>query len=262
MFNTERRLGFHATWLVVLVLAVSVASYGPAAIIQAVIPDVVPTANKRGTSSVFQLAGSATPNAVGTPFCDDGSGNAVAGNCSPGVNSAALQYSQKTTTNFNTAAVHPILVLANAGVGSVTLPAGVLNNLGQEFYVRAMGFVTTGNTPSGFGSAELIVSFGAVAVTDQTIVLTSLPANTTVPFDLWFQFVTRTTGATGSGIAIGRMNFYQAGTGAMGAINAYSFANQASHVVDFTSSFAVSFSATLSAAVNQWAFEQVTLSYI
>jgi hypothetical protein len=48
----------------------------------AIIPQAVPTANKRGNSTVFQLATSTATAAAGTVFCDDGSGNVTTAGCS------------------------------------------------------------------------------------------------------------------------------------------------------------------------------------
>jgi len=48
-----------------------------AGIIPAIIPSAVPVANKRGNSTVFQLAVNNSAATAGAPFCDDGSGNAT-----------------------------------------------------------------------------------------------------------------------------------------------------------------------------------------
>lgn len=55
-----------------------------AGIIQAVIPQVVPTANKRGTATVFQLAANNSAASAGATFCDDGSGNVTTSGCNSG----------------------------------------------------------------------------------------------------------------------------------------------------------------------------------
>ena len=53
-------------------------------IMQPIIPQLVPVANKRGTSNVFQLALNNSAAAAGTAFCDDGSGNVTTVGCSGG----------------------------------------------------------------------------------------------------------------------------------------------------------------------------------
>ena len=60
--------------LLLLALVGVFVTFAPASIIQAIIPQAVPTPNKRGTSTIFALATSATPGAAGATVCDDGTG--------------------------------------------------------------------------------------------------------------------------------------------------------------------------------------------
>lgn len=75
-------------WFEVLLLVSTIGIFydaaGQAGVIQATIPQVVPAANKRGSATVFQLAGDTGTAAAGTLFCDDGSGNATTAGCTGG----------------------------------------------------------------------------------------------------------------------------------------------------------------------------------
>ena len=55
-----------------------------AGIFQAIIPQAVPTANKRGNATVFQLANNNSAGSAGATICDDGSGNATESGCNSG----------------------------------------------------------------------------------------------------------------------------------------------------------------------------------
>jgi hypothetical protein len=62
----------------ILLVAVALCGSG---IVPAIIPNAVPTANKRGNSNVFALASSNSAASAGTTYCDDGSGNLTTSGC-------------------------------------------------------------------------------------------------------------------------------------------------------------------------------------
>jgi len=66
---------------VTALLLIAICSYVPAGIIQAVIPQAAPTANKRGNSTVFQLAADNSSGTRGQLLCVDSNGNASVTNC-------------------------------------------------------------------------------------------------------------------------------------------------------------------------------------
>ena len=71
-------------FLAVVIIGVFYDIGSQAGIIPAVIPQVVPIANKRGNATAFQLAGNTGTASAGTVFCDDGAGNTTTSGCSSG----------------------------------------------------------------------------------------------------------------------------------------------------------------------------------
>jgi len=95
-------------WLFCLVMGLS------GTIIQAVIPQVVPTANKRGTGHVFALSTSNTAAAAGSTVCDDGNGNyntGVSGCVSGSSVSPAAPFISFSGTNYVAADMFPFTAL-------------------------------------------------------------------------------------------------------------------------------------------------------
>ena len=125
--------------LAFLVWLAAVPSSTVAGIIQAVIPQVVPTANKRGNATVFQLANNNSAASAGTLFCDDGSGNATTSGCSTGGTTATITVANAASTGTTTSTLTKLTgapstaVIATAGdtggvVGVTTAGAGTVGN--------------------------------------------------------------------------------------------------------------------------------------
>jgi len=118
-----------------LLAAISFVSI-QAGIIQAIIPQAVPTPNKRGNSSVFQLAADSTTAAAGTAFCDDGNGNTTTAGCNVASSSAFSAITSGTNTKAG--------MVVGAGATLATASTGTLFANG----IRAYTVATLPGSPS------------------------------------------------------------------------------------------------------------------
>jgi len=136
LFDRYTIIGAFAGLLIFLILAPRGTVAG---IIQAVIPQVVPTANKRGNGTVFQIAASSTSAAAGTLLCDDGSGNTTTSGCSTGGTTATITIANDASTGTT---LNKLAKLT--GAPSTAIIAGASDTGGVVGVVTA-GAGTTGN---------------------------------------------------------------------------------------------------------------------
>lgn len=176
-----------------VVLLLGLAGYGGAAIIQAIIPQAVPTPNKTGTNgTIFQLAKSTTPGAAGAAICDDGTGLTTTSGCTAN----AATSTTPVTVNTNTTSDQQLMELS--------LSAGYLNSLGRPFDFFGAGVYTTqvAQTPTLTLKIKLCTVSGCgsgTVVTLVNIVTTATVASiTNNNWNLRAVAVTAATGATGN----------------------------------------------------------------
>lgn len=217
---------------VVLLLLVSLASYTPAGILQAIVPASVPAASKQGsTGTKFLIANGAYTN--GHLVSVDASGNAVdfgtatalgtvngqALNFNGSINLPAgaqlpsgLFFSQYVTKVVNTAGFSSIIT---TGAGSTTLPSGQMNTQGNMVRLRAGGSMA----PNALGTSLTISwQFGGTQCASGAVALPHSGDSLNWAADVIA--TTYTTGATGTVYCTGQLVFVDtaAGTGTPVAI--------------------------------------------
>ncbi len=132
-FNKWSLLGLAAAFLIWLA---AVPSSTIAGIIQAIIPAAVPTANKQGNGSKFQLAG--TVAGTGATLCTDASGNATTTGCTSGGGAAgATLFSSTTQAGPSNSAAETSLI--GTVTGSTTIAANTFTN-GTILEARGQGY--------------------------------------------------------------------------------------------------------------------------
>jgi hypothetical protein len=164
-----------------------------AGIIQAFIPQVVPTANKRGNATVFQLAANTSTATAGTVFCDDGNGNVTTSGCAP--LAAPVVNTTPVTVTANTTADQTLMELA--------LGAGQLNSLlPYDFFGAGVYSLPVASTPTLTFKVKLCTVSGCgsgTVVTLVSITTTAATGNVTnLNWNLRFVGITHTTGTTGN----------------------------------------------------------------
>lgn len=209
MFNVKRPGGYSLALAAVL-LAISAASYGPAAILQAIIPASVPAANKQGsTGTKFLIANGSFTN--GNLHATDANGNAVdfgAGTLGT-INGQNLTFGGGLTlpAGANTsgglvASQYAFNSLLTAGptdlfntfvAGSRTLAAGIMNVLGAT--TRIQGWGTFQSNAAGT-TLTVGIAMGATTLAQQGF---AFPA-TAVSYQFFFDSIITTyqTGTTGT----------------------------------------------------------------
>ena len=194
-FDRWTFLGAAAVFLVWLA---AVPSSTLAGIIQAIIPAAVPTANKQGNASKFQLATGSTTNGHCIEY--DGSGNAVdagvgcsgSGAGTPG----STLFSSTTSVGPNNTAVETSLI--GAVTGSTTIAANTFTP-GALLHVGAQGFFSL---PAVADSLTLNVKCGSTVLGSASFT-PAAGAITNGTFRVWLDIAARGTGAGGSFITNG-----------------------------------------------------------
>jgi hypothetical protein len=124
MLDIKRR-----SWVPVALVGaviVGVAAYGPAAVIQAVIPQVVPTANKQGNGTKFQLAAGSFVSGNCQQY--DANGNTIdAGSPCGGIGAGITQLTQDVLAGPGSGSVAATV----AGINAVPLCTGFTPTNGQ-----------------------------------------------------------------------------------------------------------------------------------
>jgi hypothetical protein len=217
-------------WLFSLVMGLS------GAIIPAIVPQAVPTANRRGTSTVFALAGSSTPGSAGATVCDDGSGN-YSTNVSGCVSAAPIFSQTNTVTDSTTGATS----LSGTGVGSLTLGANFFA-VGTVLHFAVSGIYTTTGTP---GNITVAIKLGSTTI--GTTGADTLPASqTSGVWRLIGDITCRTAGSGGTVILNTILEFAPSGT-TLTASDA-SIANSSAVSINTTTTQAFDVTANFSAA--------------
>ncbi len=181
----------------IVMLVMAIASYTTAGVIQAIIPGTVPVANKRGSSSIFQLAAGNSAGVAGAPFCDDGSGNATTTGCS----NLATLFSSTTQAGPNNSAVETSLI--GSVTGSSTIAANTFSN-GRVLDLRAQGIFSL---PSIADSLTVNVKCGSTIFAASSF--TPAPgAVTNGTFRLWLMITSIGSGATGAFMTNGAIELY------------------------------------------------------
>jgi hypothetical protein len=182
------------TALILAAILAGVISLPPktrAGILQAIVPGAVPTANKRGTSSIFGLAASTTPAAAGTLFCDDGTGALTVSSCNGVSTTGAPFFSSTTQAGPNNTAAETSLI--GTVVGSKTIPANSFDN-SKLLEVRAQGFFSL---PTVADSLTLKVKCGSTVLGSASFT-PGAGALTNGTFRLWLLVTAIGTGAGGA----------------------------------------------------------------
>lgn len=213
-----------------------------AGIIQAIIPQAVPTANKRGNSTIFALATNATPATAGTLYCDDGSGNTTTSGC-PGAG-GGIGNITPVTVSANTT--------ADQTLQELSLTAGFLNGAAQQSLIVGSGIFTIGaaQTPTLAWKVKLCTVSGCgsgTVVTLATMTTTATIAATNNPWNINLTNVgTHVTGATGNLIVHGFLSIDLAASAAA-AETVFNDANTAaSGNIDLTAALFVDFTVATS----------------
>lgn len=195
MFNLSSK-----TVLFVALLLIAVCSYVPAALVLEIVPAAnVPAANKRGNSSVFQLAVNNSAAAAGTPFCDDGSGNSTTSGCigGGGVGTpGSTLFSSTTSTGPSNSAAETSLI--GSVTGSTTIAANTFTP-GALLHVGAQGFFSL---PAVADSLTLKVKCGSTVLGSASFT-PAAGVLTNGTFRVWLDIAARGTGAGGSFITNG-----------------------------------------------------------
>jgi len=179
---------------VILLVAVSLCGSG---IVPAIVPNAVPTANKRGNSNVFALASNNSAASAGTSYCDDGNGNLTTSGCtnsSGSVNSGnQFQIGQYATTGSTISGVsltdchgasNAVTFTGSTGAfGCNSISAGTTVSVAQPYVVIAgtnylpwnMFQCTTLSTTSW---ASVNSTGGTLATTANGLVTLDAPAST------------------------------------------------------------------------------------
>lgn len=165
-----------------------------ASIIQAIIPQAVPTPNKRGTATVFQLATNTSAAVAGTPFCDDGSGNATTAGCTGGgtVPSGSSIFNSTSSATATAASATSLI-----GGGAATIPANTL--ITQDPLSTFFGGIySIPGAYTGTLTIQLLIAGSSVASSGAI----TLPAAavTNGAWRLSCQITVRTTGVSGTAI--------------------------------------------------------------
>lgn len=184
MLNSERSRLFWPS----LILLVGIVGYSGAAVIPAIIPQAVPTANKTASSgTVFQLAASATPGSAGSTICDDGTGQTTTSNClGSGI------YSQAASVTVGNTVTETSVISATGAKGSVTLPANFFSASGVALKIRVWGIHTATANPT----IRWQVKIGGTTVLDTGAVVSQTSTNQA--YDIDGVITCRTTGTTGT----------------------------------------------------------------
>lgn len=175
-----------------LALLIGIAGYTGASVIPAIIPQAVPTANKRGNGTVFALASSNTAGTAGQVACDDGSGNLTYSGCT--LNSVSS--TSPVTVNTNTTMDQQLMELS--------LSAGYLNSAGRNFDFFGAGVYTTqtAQTPTLTFKIKLCTVSGCGSGTVVTLISITTGATTAASANISWNVravgVTATAGATGN----------------------------------------------------------------
>ena len=149
------------SYLLVLLVCLF-ASVWASGIVPALIPNAVPTANKRGNSNVFQLASNNSAASAGTVFCDDGSGNATTSGCSTSGGALTTSGSPAST---NCTAFSATTVVTGTGNCIFNLAGGnmfLTNNVAAGATIgQGLDVVQESN-----GGAVAVTTYGVNAVTN------------------------------------------------------------------------------------------------
>jgi hypothetical protein len=167
-----------------------------AGIIQAVIPQAVPTANKRGTGTIFARATSTTPASAGSTYCDDGSGNLVTSGCSGGGGGGAAGANLFSTTNSTTVTAASDTTLIGTVSGSTTVAANTWT-AGSVTEISAQGYYST---PAAARTLNVKLNIGG-STRISTGAITVIPSVSLGVWKLHCLVTTRTTGMSGTQIA-------------------------------------------------------------
>lgn len=220
-FMNEIKLSI-CTVVVIVSLLFSVASYGPAAIIQAVIPAVVPSVNKIGNGSKFQIA--AAGAVAGDCATFDGglniSGPGTGAGCgtsapaTPG--STYYTYANSTGTGPDNTAVETSLIGVAATTGSKTIPANTFT-AGSLSEFRLVGQITTPAVPDNL---TLNMYMGATKVATGTITGTTIASLSAQSFTVKASLFILTGGASCS-LVIEEASFITGATTLSGALTKF-----------------------------------------
>ena len=216
-----------------IVLLIACFSPGISGIIQAIIPQAVPTANKRGNSTAFQLASSSSSGSAGAPYCDDGSGNTTTSGCS---NLATLFSSTSEAGPSNSASETSLI---GSVVGSTTIPANTLAN-GRVLDLRAQGIFSL---PAAADSLTVNVKCGSTVLASTSF--TPAPGSVTNgTFRLWLMITAIGSGASGAFMTNGAIEIY----GTAHSPSVAEALNTSNVSYDFTTACAMDVTATWGAA--------------
>jgi hypothetical protein len=204
----------------------------------AIVPALVPVANKQGNSSVFQLAGTNSGVAAAL-LCDDANGNATTTGCAAGGagTPGATLFSSTTSVGPNDTNVETSLI--GTVVGSTTIAANTFQN-GAVLEVYGQGFFSL---PAVADALTLKAKCGGTVLATTTF---TPPAGalTNGTFRLWLMITGRGTGAGGSFITNGLAEF----SGSALTPTDSKVLNTSTVAFDFTTSCAFDMTATWAAA--------------
>jgi hypothetical protein len=230
---------FKAIWYMLITSLVLWAS----GIVPAIVPQMVPTGFKRGNSTIFALAGSATAGTAGAGVCDDGAGNFVTTGCTPP--STAPLFSQ---TNSVTDAVQTTETsLTGTGSGSNILTANTFA-VGTVVHFSVSGIYSTTGTP-GTLRIRLKTTGGATGTVTlgDTGTITPISSVTNGVWRLTGDITCRTVGAGGTLILNTTFESDPSSVSTLTPANA-SITNTAASTVDTTSTQTIDVTAVWSAA--------------
>ena len=222
-------------WVGIL-LTVAIASYVEAAIIQAVIPAVVPTANRQGSTGTkfFVCNGSFT---VGDSVSTDANGNCVdSGN--PANTPGSTFFSSTSQAGPNDTATETSVV--GTVVGSKTIAANTFVN-GQVLQLEAQGYY---NTPSSPDALTFKIKCGSTILGSSAIQLPSRSASN-LAWRLHINLTAIGAGASGAFNANGLVDF---GPSTSTTSEVYGIVNTTNVSFNFTTSCAFDVTGTWAAA--------------
>lgn len=194
-FNKWSLLGVAIAFLIWLA---AVPSSTLAGIIQAIIPAAVPTANKQGNGSKFQLA--STVAGTGATLCTDASGNATTTGCTAGGGSAgATLFSSTTQAGPSNSAAETTLI--GTVTGSTTIAANTFTD-GAVLEVVTEGYYSLPVAPS---SLTLNLKCGSTVLATGSA--TAISTITNGSFRMWLAVTAIGSGAGGAFMTNGLVQF-------------------------------------------------------
>ena len=185
--------GFIVLIVVILIFPILAPDHTLAGIGSLTFPNLLPAANKRGNTNVYQLALNNAAAAAGTAFCDDGSGNVTTSGCTAGGTAGANLFSSTSTATVTAAADTTLIGTVS---GSTTVPANTWT-AGSFMEISAQGYYST---PAAARTLNIKLNIGG-STRITTAAFTVIPSVTLGVWKFHCGVTTRTTGAGGTQIA-------------------------------------------------------------